>query len=231
MKKKKPLEILFIGNSHTYKNDMPLMVRRRAIECGYECRVTMIAHGGWFLAQHAEEPDVRFNILFGGYDYVVLQEHAHPFGPVEKFRDAAVRLNSWIREAGSTPVIFDTWAKKSEPDMQEKMKEYQNALDTMSSEATEYVRGIPVVKTFGQTVHSFKRFKDSIDGYGKWTTAYTLQLRLPMIGLPAAASLRIISRALTGLGTLTQSLCCGCGASVTLCISSVYISPISNLPP
>ncbi len=66
--------------------------------------------------------------------------------------------------------------------MQEKMKEYQNALDTMSSEATEYVRGIPVVKTFGQTVHSFKRFKDSIDGYGKWTTAYTLQLRLPMIG-------------------------------------------------
>ena len=66
--------------------------------------------------------------------------------------------------------------------MQEKMKEYQNALDTMSSEATEYVRGIPVVKTFGQTVHSFKRFKDSIDGYGKWTTAYTLQLRMPMIG-------------------------------------------------
>jgi len=66
--------------------------------------------------------------------------------------------------------------------MQQMMKEYQNALDTMSSEATEYVRGIPVVKTFGQTVHSFKRFKDSIDGYGKWTTAYTLQLRLPMIG-------------------------------------------------
>ncbi|MCR4557593.1 MAG: ABC transporter ATP-binding protein/permease [Saccharofermentans sp.] len=66
--------------------------------------------------------------------------------------------------------------------MQEKMKEYQNALDTMSSEATEYVRGIPVVKTFGQTVHSFKRFKESIDGYGKWTTAYTLQLRMPMIG-------------------------------------------------
>ena len=66
--------------------------------------------------------------------------------------------------------------------MQEKMKEYQNALDTMSSEATEYVRGIPVVKTFGQTVHSFKRFKTSIDGFGKWATDYTLLLRLPMIG-------------------------------------------------
>ena len=64
--------------------------------------------------------------------------------------------------------------------MQEKMNEYQNALDTMSSEATEYVRGIPVVKTFGQTVHSFRRFKSSIDGFGKWTTDYTLMLRWPM---------------------------------------------------
>ena len=66
--------------------------------------------------------------------------------------------------------------------MQEKMKEYQTALETMSSEATEYVRGIPVVKTFGQTVHSFKRFKKTIDDYGKWTTDYTLHLRFPMIG-------------------------------------------------
>lgn len=66
--------------------------------------------------------------------------------------------------------------------MQEKMKEYQNALETMSSEATEYVRGIPVVKTFGQTIFSFKKFKASIDDYGKWTTDYTLHLRTPMMG-------------------------------------------------
>ena len=64
--------------------------------------------------------------------------------------------------------------------MQEKMAEYQNALETMSSEATEYVRGVPVVKTFGQTIHSFKRFKDNIDGFGKWATDYTLMLRFPM---------------------------------------------------
>ncbi len=64
--------------------------------------------------------------------------------------------------------------------MQEKMRQYQNALDTMSSEATEYVRGIPVVKTFGQTVHSFKKLKEAIDGFGEWTTAYTLILRWPM---------------------------------------------------
>ena len=66
--------------------------------------------------------------------------------------------------------------------MQEKMGEYQNALEVMSSEATEYVRGIPVVKTFGQTVHSFRRFKACIDGFGKWATDYTLLLRMPMTG-------------------------------------------------
>ncbi len=66
--------------------------------------------------------------------------------------------------------------------MQEKMKEYQDALENMSSEATEYVRGVPVVKTFGQTVHSFKRFKSCIDGFGKWATDYTLMLRFPMAG-------------------------------------------------
>ena len=117
----KELNVLFIGNSHTYYNDMPLMVRRRAEEEGFACRVTMLSHGGWFLAQHANEPDVRFNILYGGYDYVVLQEHAHPFGPVEKFRDAALRLNAMIREAGSKPVLYACWSMKKEPEVQELM--------------------------------------------------------------------------------------------------------------
>lgn len=70
--------------------------------------------------------------------------------------------------------------------MQQKMKEYQNALDDMSNEAVEYVRGIPVVKTFGQTIFSFKKFKDSIDRYQKWVIAYTKQLRAPMMFYTAA---------------------------------------------
>lgn len=70
--------------------------------------------------------------------------------------------------------------------MQQKMKEYQDALDDMSNEAVEYVRGIPVVKTFGQTVFSFKKFKDSIERYRVWVIAYTKQLRTPMIFYTAA---------------------------------------------
>ena len=65
--------------------------------------------------------------------------------------------------------------------MERKMREYQNALSSMSNEAVEYVRGIPVVKTFGQTIFSFKRFKAAIDNYEKWVIAYTQELRLPMM--------------------------------------------------
>lgn len=64
--------------------------------------------------------------------------------------------------------------------MQKKMTEYQNALSDMSNEAVEYVRGIPVVKTFGQSVFSFKKFRGTIDNYEKWTIAYTKQMRGPM---------------------------------------------------
>lgn len=70
--------------------------------------------------------------------------------------------------------------------MQKKMTQYQNALADMSNEAVEYVRGIPVVKTFGQSVFSFKKFKGTIDSYEKWTIAYTKQLRAPMMGYTLA---------------------------------------------
>ena len=65
--------------------------------------------------------------------------------------------------------------------MAKKMEEYNNALGQMAGEAVEYVRGISVVKTFGQSVFSFKRFKESIDNYEKWVIAYTKDLRFPMM--------------------------------------------------
>lgn len=74
------------------------------------------------------------------------------------------------------------------PKMAEDMKQYQNALETMSSEAVEYVRGVPVVKTFGQTIYSFKRFKNAIDEYEKWTLGYTKNMLLPMVGFTTAAN-------------------------------------------
>ncbi len=45
------------------------------------------------------------------------------------------------------------------------MAEYQAAQDVMSKAGTEYVRGIPVVKVFQQTVDSFKAFRQAIEDY------------------------------------------------------------------
>ena len=72
--------------------------------------------------------------------------------------------------------------------MAEKMRQYGNALESMSNEAVEYVRGIPVVKTFGQSVFSFKKFKATIDEYEKWVISYTKDLRLPMMFYTAAVN-------------------------------------------
>ena len=77
-------------------------------------------------------------------------------------------------------IAFAIMTTMSGKNMQVKMKEYQNALDDMSNEAVEYIRGIPVVKTFGQTVFSFKKFKATIDRYSEWVISYTKDLRLPM---------------------------------------------------
>lgn len=74
------------------------------------------------------------------------------------------------------------------PKMAEDMKKYQNSLETMSAEAVEYVRGVPVLKTFGQTIFSFKKFKSAIDEYEKWTLDYTKSMMLPMIGFTVFAN-------------------------------------------
>lgn len=66
--------------------------------------------------------------------------------------------------------------------MKEAMNQYQNALEDMNNEAVEYIRGIPVVKTFQQSVFSFKNFHDAILRYKDWSVKYTISLRIPMCG-------------------------------------------------
>lgn len=86
------------------------------------------------------------------------------------------------------PVVlaFSIMATMTGKEMEEKMRQYSDALAAMSGEAVEYVRGIPVVKTFGQSVFSFKKFKAAIDEYEKWVVAYTKELRMPMLFYTAA---------------------------------------------
>ena len=128
MAKKKHLRVLFIGNSHTYYHDLPAWVALMAKEEGYECDVTMLAHPGWYLHQHVKEPEVRFNIKYGHYDYVVLQEHSHPFDDIPGYIEAATKIAEWVRKAGSKPVIYGTWARKTEKSAQETMNSVNRRL-------------------------------------------------------------------------------------------------------
>lgn len=110
------------------------------------------------------------------------------------------------------PVIlgFLIMTKMTGKGMEQKMKEYQDALADMSNEAVEYVRGIPVVKTFGQTVFSFKRFKNSIDRYEKWVIAYTKALRMPMMfyttAINAVFAFLIAGGMILARGSITNEL-------------------------
>jgi len=76
-------------------------------------------------------------------------------------------------------LIFGVFMNTS--DNRGKMQEYMGKLEDMNTEAVEYVRGIPVVKTFQQTVYSFKRFYTAIKSYRDWATTYTVSLRAPMV--------------------------------------------------
>ena len=60
------------------------------------------------------------------------------------------------------------------------MQNYMTALEEMNTEAVEYVRGIPVVKVFQQTIYSFKNFHKSIQNYNKMVFGYTRMWEKPM---------------------------------------------------
>lgn len=106
------MRVLFVGNSHTYFNDMPCLFAEICRYNRVETDVVMLAHGGKGLDFHRKEPEVRFNIRYGGYDAIILQHTAHPMGDLEEMRQAAGQLAEWAVSAGSLPVFYMTWTAK-----------------------------------------------------------------------------------------------------------------------
>ena len=101
------MKVLFIGNSHTYFNDMPALFQSLCAEKGFSVHVTMLTKGGMGLDYHLKQEQTLFNIRYGGYDYVVLQHNAHPMGDLDAMHEAACALVKLIREAGST--VYSDW--------------------------------------------------------------------------------------------------------------------------
>ena len=101
------MRVLFIGNSHTYYNDMPHLFAQICREKGIDTEVTMLAHGGKGWDFHLEEPEVKFNIEYGGYDAVILQHKAHPMGDLSVMQQCGKELIRRVQEAGAKRVVLE----------------------------------------------------------------------------------------------------------------------------
>lgn len=122
------LRVLFIGNSHTYYNDMPYLFQQLAQwASGAAVEVVLLAQGGWSLGQHLGEEE-RFNIRYGRYDYIVLQEVTHPFPGAEALLEQAGALGAWIAHTGARTVGYMTWAEQGRPEDQARLTEAFRAL-------------------------------------------------------------------------------------------------------
>ena len=116
-----------------------------------------------------------------------------------------------------TILAFVSMSGMAGKNMQEDMKNYQEALMDMNNVAVEYVRGIPVVKAFGQTIHSFTRFKESIERYFKFCMAYTVKCRRPMMIFTVA-----LNSAFFFIAELTLILTAGKPVGETVLLSALF---------
>ena len=124
------MRVLFIGNSHTYFHDMPHTFGRMCAQLTGEIpEVTMLAYSTRSLAWHREEYfSLRFALLYGQYDFCVLQQQAHPFPDEEQTRQSVNRILSLCKSGGAKPVLMMTWAEQADPEHFPPMQRFYTAL-------------------------------------------------------------------------------------------------------
>ncbi len=116
----KDIRVLFLGNSHTFFNDMPhLFAEIYALTAGHEAQASMLAYPGRTLAWHLNEYfSLRYALMYGKLDYCFIQQAAHPFPREEDTLAAGKEISRMCRDCGVTPVFSMTWAEKISPEAQ-----------------------------------------------------------------------------------------------------------------
>lgn len=115
------MRVLFIGNSHTYFNDMPYIFKKICEENGIKnIEVTMLARGYKGLDYHLKEPQTRFNILYGNYNYIILQHLQSGFNK-NVLLTSVEKLKNIIDNTASKVILYMTWTLKSEREKQLEM--------------------------------------------------------------------------------------------------------------
>lgn len=119
------MKVLFLGNSHTYYNDLPALFKKICRECGKDVEVNMLAQPGvtyeWHLTQYT---DLRFALVHGGYDCIIMQQAAHEPCPSkeETIRDAG-KIIEMAKAQGIKVIQILPWARLGMPEEFEKMKD------------------------------------------------------------------------------------------------------------
>ena len=116
------MKLLFIGNSHTYYNDTAALVMALLEATGERTHVTMLTRGGKGLSYHMADPSVIFNIRYGGYDTVIVQDRGGAFDAA-LFREGAEALFNMSNDAGSRFILFMPWVRCDARDTQRDMTE------------------------------------------------------------------------------------------------------------
>lgn len=110
------MKILFIGNSFTYFNEMPDMVRAMLDGKVEDLTVEKVTKGGYYLSQHLDEDDAleglaKKKLAATKWDYVILQEQSFcPIGDYERFERGVIGLSELIKPTGAKILMYSTWA-------------------------------------------------------------------------------------------------------------------------
>ena len=116
------MKLLFIGNSHTYFNDVAGTVLRLLTATGEKSHVTMLTRGGKTLSFHATDPAVSFNIRYGAYDFVIAQDRGSVFEP-EAFEPGAMAIKKMTEKAGAEFMLYMPWSGRDNRAAQHTMTE------------------------------------------------------------------------------------------------------------
>lgn len=115
------MNLLFIGNSHTYVNEVPRIVKEFFAAVGEEIGVSMITQGGKSLLWHSDQRNELFNIRYGGYDAVILQDQATHF-TAESFNEGLdLLVRDGLAHTDARRVLYMVWAHRDTPEMQPDM--------------------------------------------------------------------------------------------------------------
>lgn len=115
----KSLNVLFIGNSFTARNDVPALIAQLAKARGKQFAHRLIQAGGASLRMHWNKGEAQQEIRQTRYDFVVLQEQSTlPIKNAVRMHENIRLFNDVIKAAGSKTALYLTWARQNAPETQ-----------------------------------------------------------------------------------------------------------------